>query len=372
MFEHEDRLAEIDKSIGLAEKTELVHLAMKEQFPFIDHIAAAVYDAKTDTVKTFLDSGGKGRPLAHYEAKLSEASSLREILAKGRPRVVNDLEIFSQGAQTHTRKIAGQGYRASYTLPMVDYGRFFGFLFFNSYQRGAFNEEVLGQIDTYAHLLSLTIIHELSSIQILLATVKTARDMAYARDTETGGHLDRMSRFARLIARKVADTHHLTDEYIEKLFIFAPLHDIGKIAIPDEVLLKPGGLDEGERAIMKTHTTKGRNLIDSMLVNFNLDHMQHVDILRNIAEFHHESIDGSGYPHGRRADEIPIEARIAAVADIFDALTSRRPYKIAWSNDDAFAMLKSLSGITLDAGCVDALIRSRDGLEEIQRHFSED
>lgn len=122
---------------------------------------------------------------------------------------------------------------------------------------------------------------------------------------------------------------------------------------------------------MRTHPTRGREMIDQMLAHLELEKMQGIDILRNIALFHHEAIDGSGYPDGRMGENIPIEARIVAVADIFDALTSRRPYKPAWSNDDAFALLRQLAGAKLDPHCVNALIDNRIKLEEIQQQFQE-
>ena len=372
MFDHEDRLNPLDQNIGLAKKLEYIHSALKERFPFIARIAAAIYDPESDLLKTFVHSSGGDEPLSHYQAKLGDSQSLREVLEKGRPRVVNNLGIFAAADKEHAKRIAGQGYQASYTMPMYSASQFLGFLFFNSYEEAPFSEEALRQIDPFGHLISLTIIHELSSLQTLLATVKTARDMAHVRDNETGSHLDRMSRYARLIANKLSDKYQLSDEYIENVFIFAPLHDIGKIGIPDHILLKKGKLTEHERELMKSHTLKGRELIDRMLGNFKLDGLQHIEILRNIAELHHEALDGSGYPYGRQGETIPLESRIVAVADIFDALTSRRPYKPAWNNAEAFAFLKNFAGAKLDPDCVEALAQSHIEIEEIQRQFSED
>lgn len=370
-FDHEDRLGSLDRNVNLAAKVQTIHDALRERFAFIQRIAAAVYDPATDTLKTFLHTGEGATPLAHYTAKLSDAPSLHEILEKGRPRVVNDLAIFSGSTREHTHRIIASDYRASYTMPMYHQGRLFGFLFFNSRDPDCFGDEVLSQIDPFGHLIALTIINDLTMLHTLLASVKTARDMAHARDGETGSHLDRMSRFARAIAEAVAERYELTDETIEKIFIFSPLHDIGKIAIPDRVLLKPGKLDSDEEALMRTHPIRGREIIDQMLAHFELGQMQGSDILRNIALFHHEAVDGSGYPDGRAGGNIPVEARIVAVADIFDALTSRRPYKPAWSNDDAFALLRQLAGRKLDEHCVNALIDNRDRIEEIQRQFQE-
>jgi HD-GYP domain-containing protein (c-di-GMP phosphodiesterase class II) len=251
-------------------------------------------------------------------------------------------------------------------------GKFFGFVFFNSYRKNVFGEEELHFLDVFAHLISLVVISEFTSIRTLISTVHIARDFANLRDTETGAHLDRMSRYARIVAKELAPKYGFDDEYVEHVFLFSPLHDIGKIGIPDSVLLKSGLLDTSEREIMRTHPKKGRQIIDAILLGFGLESFEYLDILRNIAEYHHETLDGSGYPHGLRSDEIPMESRIVAVADVFDALTSRRPYKEAWSIDDAFQELRKLAGSKLDADCVEALIRNRAQLEEIRDRFQED
>jgi len=254
---------------------------------------------------------------------------------------------------------------------MFNEGQFVGFMFFNSYEQDVFTETVLTQIDLYGHIISLMVINELSAINTLKAAVKTAGSVTHYRDPETGSHLDRMSRYSRLIATELASKYDLDDTYIEHVFMFSPLHDIGKIGIPDNILLKPDRLDKAEKNIMKTHARKGRIMIDELLENFGLENIKYVNVLRNIAEFHHEAINGTGYPTGKKGEDIPLEARIVAVADVFDALTSERSYKHAWDNKKAIQTLKQLSGEMLDRDCVDALLKNIEQVEQIQQQFSE-
>lgn len=372
MFEHQDTLHELTQKDSFSNKLKATHCAINETFPFIIRIAIAIYDPETKVLKTFLHSSGEDNPLSHYQSLLENAPSLKNILEKGRPRVVNDLTEFAHGEHEHTQKIKHQGYAASYTMPMYNEGIFIGFLFFNSDKKGVFTENVLRQLDIYGHMISLLVINEFSSIQTLTAAIKTTGKLSHLRDPETGSHLDRMSRYSRIIANDLADKYDLNDSYIEHIFMFAPLHDIGKIGIPDNILLKPGALDEKEWSIMQTHAHLGREMIDDLLNNFGLINFGHVDILRNIAEYHHEAINGTGYPSGIKGREIPLEARIVAVADVFDALTSVRSYKEAWSNEKAITTLKELAGETLDRDCVDALIQNMDKVIEIQKQFSQD
>lgn len=372
MLQHQDILGELNNTLPIDKKLVAVHRVMKSRFEFMDRVAIALYDHKTDTIKTFVDSSSDGSPLVHYEVRLSEAQSLRHIKETGQPRVVDDIATYTATPQEHTRKIRDSGFRSSYTMPMYVNGNFFGFVFFNSFQKGVFTSESLHFLDVFGHLISLVVINEITQIHTMLAAVKSARLMTHHRDLETGSHLDRMSRYSQLIARNLADRYGFDDEAIEHIFLFSPLHDIGKIGIPDRILLKPGKLNEDEFAEMRTHAEKGREIIDGIIADFGLESLQHVDILRNITQFHHESMDGSGYPNGLKAEEIPIEARIVAVADIFDALTSNRPYKEAWSNDAAFEALLKLAGMKLDAACVEALVNNRAAVEEIQSRFRED
>ena len=372
MFEHIDTLDKLAQKSSLHEKLVATHRSIKETFPFIVRISIAIYDSETKVLKTYLHSSGEDNPLDHYQSLLKKAPSLKMILEKGKPRVINDLFEYEAGENEHTHKIKKQGYAGSYTMPIYNDGIFVGFLFFNSDKKDVFKESVLRQLDIYGHMISLLIINEFTSVQTLTAAIKTTGKLSHLRDPETGSHLDRMSRYSRIIAQALADKYNLDDAYIEHIFMFAPLHDIGKIGIPDNILLKPGALNEEERAIMKTHAQKGREMIDDLLNNFGLVNFEHVDVLRNIAECHHETIDGTGYPHGTKGNNIPLEARIIAVADVFDALTSVRPYKKAWSNEEAIKTLQELSGEQLDVDCVNALVQNIDKVVKIQKQFTED
>lgn len=371
-YQHQDQLAFLNQQSSLHEKLIKAHLLVQESQPDIARIALALYDADTKILKTFLHSSGEDNPLEHYATVIDNAPSLREVLERGQPRVINNLVTYEEeNPPEHIKRLGRQGYAASYTVPMFDNGEFFGFLFFNSYKKDVFNEGALQQLDLHAHIIALMVVNELNSVHTLSAVIKSTGHISHHRDPETGSHLDRMSRYTRLIAMALADDYELSDDFIEHVFMFSPLHDIGKIAIPDQILLKPARLDEDEMRVMKDHTVKGRQIIDNLIENFGLGSVDYTDIMRNIATDHHEAVDGSGYPLGKRGEEIPLEARIVAVADIFDALTSQRPYKRAWSNDEAFDFLKTMAGKTLDPDCVEALCAQRDEVEKIQATFQE-
>lgn len=367
-FDHEDHLVELDRHVGIDSKLVFIHQALKTQVPQVSRIAAALYDDKTDTLKTFAHSSDEQEPLTGYEAKLAAVPSLGSIFSRRRPRIIDDLSRLP-GASFHTVQMRAQGHRSSYTMPMFRRGLPIGLLFFNAREKGVFTEPVLRQLDPYGHLMTQSIINEQTALCNLQAAVTTTRGFHRLRDDETAAHQERMCRFARLIAQKLMPKYDFSDEFVEHLFLFAPLHDIGKLAIPDRILFKPGALDVEEFALMKTHPLRGREMIEQLLHNFALEQMPHVQVLRNIVEFHHETMDGSGYPRGLAGADIPIEARIAAVADVFDALTSRRPYKEAWSNDAAYALLAELSGPRLDPDCVGVMVEHRREVEAIQAQF---
>lgn len=201
--------------------------------------------------------------------------------------------------------------------------------------------------------------------------ILTMADLVENRDENTGGHIHRTSKYVEIIARKLqADKKYpeiLTETYIDNMIIAAPLHDVGKIHIPDAILNKAGKLDEDEFATMKTHALKGREIIDK--VEGNTGDMDYLNIARDMAEYHHERMDGKGYPHGIKGDEIPLCAKIMAVADVFDALSSKRCYKEAMPLEKAFAIIKEETGSHFDVEIANAFMACRDEIEQIVKEM---
>jgi HD-GYP domain-containing protein (c-di-GMP phosphodiesterase class II) len=176
----------------------------------------------------------------------------------------------------------------------------------------------------------------MGSIQMLAGAVDE-------KDPYTRGHSDRVTRYSLLIAKEMG----LPDSFLETLRVSAQLHDVGKIGIEDHILKKPGALTEEEFEVMKTHTTKGANILRPVT--------QLAEMLPGI-ELHHEALDGRGYPYGLQGDQIPLLARVIAVADTFDALTTTRPYQRAHTSEETLEIIKNLAGKRLDPKAVEALL----------------
>lgn len=329
-----------------------LHDRLSTVAPDVERIAVALYDPEEDLLKTFINSTHDGYAIRGYQYRLSDSASLTRLARANETRVINDIPSVLDTTTAHSRYVVDEGYLSSFTVPMNHQGAFLGIIFFDSRQRDTFTEELQRELTLYAHLITAALASELVAVRSIIGTIQVARDLTELRDVETGQHLERMARYARIIALELAGPLDLSDEYVEAVFLYAPLHDVGKIGIPDHVLLKHGPLDEAEWQIMKTHTTKGRQLVDAIGRDLGIGALNRDDVMRNIVELHHEAMDGSGYPFGLAGDEIPLEARIISVADIFDALTSPRPYKDAWPVDRAWAELYRL----VDEGRLDRVV----------------
>jgi len=204
---------------------------------------------------------------------------------------------------------------------------------------------------------------EIATRQVLSRERETLLRLAKAgeyRDEDTGNHILRMAKYSRAIAEYLG----LSKADCDEIEFASPMHDIGKIGIPDHILLKPGKLNADEWQLMKQHTVIGQSILADSESRF-------IQTGSIIALNHHEKYDGTGYPHGLSGESIPLSARIVAVADVYDALRSTRPYKSSWSQQDAIGYIAKQSGMHFDPACVEAFLKQLDYINEIEASLAD-
>ena len=196
----------------------------------------------------------------------------------------------------------------------------------------------------------------------------TMADMVENRDSDTGAHIQKTAAYVRIITeglrKKGYYSEKLTEKFVSDAVRSAPLHDVGKINIPDEVLNKPGKLTDEEYEIMKTHTTAGKRIMEHAISTVEGDN--YLKEARNMAAYHHERWDGKGYPEGLHGEIIPLSARIMAVADVFDALTSKRVYKDAFTLEESVRILREGAGTQFDPKCVEVFLDNINQVKEVR------
>ena len=207
------------------------------------------------------------------------------------------------------------------------------------------------------------------------ATIHALASLAETRDLETGNHIRRTQRYVRLLAEQLCGHPRFAnflcgDGIIELLFKCAPLHDIGKVGIPDHILLKPGRFDAAEFEIMKRHTTLGREAIERAARDVGAD-LPFLRVAEQSVHGHHEKWDGSGYPQGLAGDAIPIPARLMALADVYDALISRRVYKAGMPHEQAAAIILSGAGTHFDPDVVEAFRALQESFQIVARTYAD-
>lgn len=211
---------------------------------------------------------------------------------------------------------------------------------------------------------------EVSAIQDV--TILAMASLAETRDSDTGNHIRRTQHYIKLLAEELKNhprfSHYLTDSMIDTLFKSAPLHDIGKVGIPDRILLKPGRFTPEEFEIMKTHTTLGRDAIEHAEKQLGME-VEFLKTAKDIALYHQEKWDGSGYPCGIGCDDIPVSARLMAVADVYDALISRRVYKEGMPHEKAVQIIMEGGGNHFDPDIAAAFLKLEKEFDAIAKKF---
>ncbi len=232
-------------SSTLSDYLSYLHEHLRLVAPRVDRVAVALYDAEDDTLVTFINST-EGFAIRDYQYRLSDSESLSALARTGETRVIDDIPGSLPTDTTHSRYVRDEGYLSSFTVPIYAGEDFLGFVFFDARETGVFSTDLQRDLILYCQLIAGTIAGEMAAVQAVVGTIHVARDFAEFRDVETGAHLARMARYARIIARGLVEPLDLDDEFVEAVFLYAPLHDIGKVGIPDRILLKPGRLEDEE------------------------------------------------------------------------------------------------------------------------------
>lgn len=204
------------------------------------------------------------------------------------------------------------------------------------------------------------------------STIYSLVKLAESRDDNTGAHIERVSKFCKILAEKLRNTpkynNYINDDYIEIIYKASPLHDIGKVGIPDIILLKPGKLNENEFDIMKTHTSIGAKTLLEVKRKYPDNKLLELGI--SITNYHHERWDGTGYPKGLKGTDIPLSARIMAVADVYDALRSKRVYKEACAHEEAIKILRKGRGTQFDPDVIDIFLENEAEFDELYKQVT--
>lgn len=302
-------------------------------------------------------------------------TSMGELIQTGEVRIINDLEEYCNGKpiKTYNKVILDAGIKSSITLPLMISGEPMGMIFFSSSNRNVYTVEHINFLRTLANSIAICLNQNILISDIVYSSILALAKLAEARDEDTGEHLERMSIYSRVIAELLYENNIYTDEitleYIDNIERFSPLHDIGKVGIRDGILLKPAKLTMEEFEEMKHHASFGEEVLRTAEHNLQKRSRSLFHMGAEIAGGHHEKWDGSGYPLGRKGLEIPLCARIVSVADVFDALTSKRPYKDAFPLEKAMNIIEEGRGKHFDPVIIDVVLNNRNKIENIYYKF---
>lgn len=351
----------LDPVTPLADRLALQHGRIRSVAPGVERLSFVIHHPRNDLLSTYISHSSTGAGQRFEEHPLAAIPSLSRLVHSRQARVINDMAAQPASGSAHSRWLRQQGWRSSYTLPLFWGDELLGFLFLNAGGAEAFTPPVLEGLQPHLELTAALISQELGQLSHLRTTVRLALELTQLRDPETGAHLERVSLYSHLIARVLTPQLDLPADFADDLSLFAALHDIGKVAIPDAILRKPGPLDPQERRTMDSHVTRGLELVERMVEGLRLASHPRLAMLRQVIAGHHELLDGSGYPLGLSGAAISLAARIVAVADIYDALTQVRVYKGALSAEEAERHLLQLAEAgRLDRRCVQALLDARE------------
>lgn len=303
-----------------------------------------------------------------------DRTTLKSVIEDKRARITPNLEeeLAKRPKSPALRLLHEEGIHSNMILPMTMGEAVFGIVFFSSKEANYFTEDHLRIAEKIIYEISGLLNRAYFTKVIFSKITNSFSELVENKDAETGDHVKRMVRYSVAIAEGVRKAEH-PDYLVNRRFVLeiernASAHDIGKVGIPDAILKKPGKLGPSEWEVMKTHTTIGAGIFTELREGLRVFDPEFYRFAEEIARSHHERWDGTGYPDGLVGMDIPLSARIVALADVFDALTSPRVYKAAYSFESSVEMIKESAGTHLDPFLVDIFIDHLDEIWEIYNH----
>lgn len=340
----------LNRNVSFKETLDYIFDTFRAYIPYT-HIGVALLDGNVirgTYVATSPEHAGLERKLRGYATDI-RTTSLPQVIRSGQVRVISDLEAYLEGKplRPYNRFLMEAGVKSSITFPLIHNETPIGLVFFSSIEKNVYTDRHVQFLRILAGSLMSALERGILLENMVLTSTLSLAALTEERDLETGAHLLRIKRYSRLLAEMLYQKRQfqtvLDFKFIGDIERFSPLHDIGKVAIRDEILLKPGKLTSEEYRIMQTHTVYGAKVLrmaDEKLKKWGRS-MYRMGI--EIAESHHEKWDGSGYPYGLKGEKIPLSARIVAICDVFDALMSPRVYKRAYSFDETIEIMRKES-----------------------------
>jgi HD-GYP domain-containing protein (c-di-GMP phosphodiesterase class II) len=369
----------INQNSSFNEILQYIYHSFSSFIPYT-YIGIAMITDEGDNIKAaygFSSQKLKGLPYDLLGKKTSlKETSLGRVIETGEPRIINDLEKYaaSKDMKYYNKVILDAGIRSSITLPLKFNNKPIGIIFFSSKLKNIYKDEHVKFLQTITNSISIAFQKNIFIEELLYSSILALAKLAESRDEDTGDHLYRMKIYSRVIAQFLYEDSKYKDyiniEYIENIERFSPLHDIGKVGIRDKILLKPGKLTTEEFEEMKHHAVYGAEVLRAADENMSKNGKSLFKLGIEIAEAHHEKWDGAGYPKGKKGEEIPLSARIVAVADVFDALTSKRPYKEPFTIEQAYEILIEGSGKHFDPEIIRVFVKNKDSIVKLYNDFS--
>lgn len=361
---------------SIEDSLDYAYKSFKEFIPY-NRVGLAMLDMN-DTVYSFaVKADYKLKLDTGFSLELSN-TSLNKIVNSNKPRIINDYkEYLKENPNSSTAKLlVSEGVRSSISYPLMANNIVIGIFFFSSKQPNAYTEDYLEHARLIANNISIAIEKFLIVDDLILSSITGFAKLVEAKDSDTGLHIERMQNYSRIIAKGLSNLKKyknvISYKYVDDIYKFSPLHDIGKVGIADGILLKPGKLTHQEFEVMKTHTVIGGDVLKKAYSKSNKSDRHYFDIGIEIALGHHERYDGKGYPYGLSGDNIPLSARIVMAADVLDALTSKRAYKEAIDIDTSINMMVDESGKMFDPDIISILLEYKSDILDIYYKFHEE